>query len=347
MKVLIVQNLIMHYRVELFNQIADFCDLTVAHSGSCIKSPIKFKEKNLKCYKIKVFNWQHGLTSLAKQFDVVILMFDIKWLSTLNFVLFKKRNFQRIYLWGIGVSSQNGLNKKNTFDFLRYWIAKKSDGVIFYSDFPKLIYEKNNIHKSKLFTSHNSIEVLYDKNEYNKKFEDFLFIGSLDSRKRINDLIDAYYLYLKESKKYNKLLIIGSGKEEENLKNQVKKLKLSNDVIFLGKIIDKKLKIRYFEKAIAVISPGQAGLSVLESMAYGVPFVTYKNAITGGEIFNIEDGKNGFKVNGKNDLVKIMINMSSNKKMLEKLSKNALNHYNKNRRIEDMVNSFRKIIINI
>ena len=41
-------------------------------------------------------------------------------------------------------------------------------------------------------------------------------------------------------------------------------------------------------------------------MGYGVPFVTRTNAITGGEIFNIENNINGFLYNNENDLLKII-----------------------------------------
>jgi glycosyltransferase involved in cell wall biosynthesis len=345
-KVLIIQNIIPHYRKKLYCELSKIFHLTVLHSGEKVsESNLGFKQLIVDRYKLGPFYWQYGVKSLTKEFDVIIVMFDIKWLSTLNLILSKRRKSQRIYLWGIGVSSQSGLNQNNTFDALRFWIARKSDGIIFYSDYPKAIYEKNNIESFKLFTSHNTLQVLFDKKKYSKKFENFLFIGSLHARKKVNDLIDAYALYKSETVEYKKLQIIGSGAEEENLKHQVYRLGLSNDIIFLGKILDEQIKVKFFEKAIAVICPGQAGLSVLESMAYGVPYVTYENAVTGGEAFNIEDGINGFIVKTKEDLVKIMLKMSADKEMLQRLSENALLHYNNNRKIEDMANSFKNIIL--
>jgi glycosyltransferase involved in cell wall biosynthesis len=344
MKVLFVQNVILHYRVSLYNKISEFCDLTVAHSGKRVKGPIKFNEVILNRRKINGFVWQTGIKSLVKDFNVVILMFDLKWLSTLDIILFNKSKSQKIFLWGIGVSSQNGLNKKKTFDFIRFWIAKKSSGLIFYSDYPKRLYESSGISTTKLYTAHNTIEVNYDKKKYFKKFNYFLFIGTLDARKKVDHLIDAFALYKSANKKYKKLQIIGSGLEEANLKLKVYKRGLSEDIIFLGRITDQQTKLKYFEHAIAVISPGQAGLSVLESMAYGVPFITYKDAITGGEIFNIKNGKNGYLIRSINDLVKIMNNITNNKIQLHRLSQNAINHYVNNRTINHLANSFKQII---
>ena len=344
MRVLFVQNVIMHYRVSLYDKISEFCDLTVAHSGKPVEVAIKFNEVILNRRTINGFVWQIGIKSLAKDFNVVILMFDLKWLSTLDIILFNKTKSQKIYLWGIGVSSQNGLNKKNAFDFIRFWIAKKSNGLIFYSDYPKRFYESSGISTTKLYSAHNTLEVNYNKKKYFKQFNFFLFIGTLDARKKVDHLIDAFALYKLGNKNYKKLQIIGSGLEEENLKLQVDRLGLSKDIIFLGRITDQQTKIKYFEHAIAVISPGQAGLSVLESMAYGVPFVTYKEAITGGEIFNIKNAENGYVINSRNDLVKIMKNMTDNKIQLQSLSQNAIHYYDNNRRIDHLANSFKQII---
>jgi glycosyltransferase involved in cell wall biosynthesis len=71
-------------------------------------------------------------------------------------------------------------------------------------------------------------------------------------------------------------------------------LKIQNRVIFKGKITSNKDLIEFYRNAFVSVSFGQAGLSVLQSLGYGVPFITKKNAISGGEITNIIDKYNGF-----------------------------------------------------
>jgi glycosyltransferase involved in cell wall biosynthesis len=91
-------------------------------------------------------------------------------------------------------------------------------------------------------------------------------------------------------------------------------------------------------KAIACISPGQAGLSVLSSMAYGVPFITQKDAITGGEIFNIKNGENGILYEGAvEQLSELLLDLSTDKEKVQKLSHNAQNYYFRHATMQIMV----------
>ena len=101
MRVLIVQNVIMHYRISLYDKISEFCDLTVAHSGKPVEVAIKFNEVILNRRTINGFVWQIGIKSLSKDFNVVILMFDLKWLSTLDIILFNKTKSQKNKRMGV------------------------------------------------------------------------------------------------------------------------------------------------------------------------------------------------------------------------------------------------------
>src|SRR5690554_7564832 len=150
----------------------------------------------------------------------------------------------------------------------------------------------------------------------------FLFIGTLNKRKGLEDLIIAFSDLIKKNKINDiHLNIIGDGKEKDNLIELAKLHSIESRVNFLGQITSSKEKEVYFKKAIASISPKQAGLSVLESFSYGVPFLAYKDAISGGEHLNIKSGTNGYLLNDKEELTSTMKEILENTTLSKQLGK--------------------------
>ena len=103
-----------------------------------------------------------------------------------------------------------------------------------------------------------------------------------------------------------------------------------------GAIYDDHEKANYFARAYACISPLQAGLSVLESMGYGVPFVTVKDAITGGESFNIHNNVDGVVMNSVEELSTVVADIFNNKRKYIEYGKNAKSFYDNNRTPQHM-----------
>ena len=148
--------------------------------------------------------------------------------------------------------------------------------------------------------------------------------------------------YLNVSSNPIDLHIIGTGSEFDNICNYIVTNNLSNRIHMHGAIYDHNILEQYFRSAFACISPGQAGLSVLTSMGYGTAFITKKNAITGGEIFNIIDNFNGILYNNDEDLFNILLDIDNNKKKFIDFGKNARKYYVDNRQPEMMVDVFFK-----
>lgn len=338
LKVLIAEKELFHYRVPFFNKLASQVKhLTVCHCG--IKktgADIRFKEVLLKKSNISRFVFEYGLISLAKDHDVVITKFSLDWVSMISLSLIPGRKFKVIH-WGIGVTSDNGFDRNHSKDFLRYFFAKRCDALIFYSDYPVLKYKKHLIPEQKMFVAHNTVEV---ENDYytKKEGEYFLFVGSIHKRKKLEELLKAQYILQKRGY-VSRLKIIGKGMHRPEVEKFASELGIDSSVSFLGEIKGQELG-EHFSRAIATISPGQAGLSVLESMAYGTPFITNVDAITGGERLNIINGVNGFLYEGDAvNLADIMQELLTNKPKQRQMSIEAFAQYNR-RRIGTMVEGF-------
>jgi glycosyltransferase involved in cell wall biosynthesis len=132
---------------------------------------------------------------------------------------------------------------------------------------------------------------------FREKFIDdkfILYVGRIDWNKGLEFMIQAMQK-LKELEL--KFVIIGEDmgyqKELEELAN---KLRLKNDVLFLGKVPDEVLFSAYSACTIFVLPAFYEGLPtvVLEAMAYKKPVVATK---TGGTQYLIKDGYTGFLVN--------------------------------------------------
>lgn len=337
-KVLIVQNMILPYRVPIFNLLSKEFELTVAYSfGEIHQTELDFEVLKLSIYKISRFViHKNSLYNYCKSFDVVIGMSDISWLSIMGLSFKKNRRFKTV-LWGIGVraSYDTKYGETTIWDKVRYFLTRKADALLFYSSFPLQRYLKNGFENERLFVANNTVKV----NKIHKEIvrENILFIGTLYKQKNIYALLDSYLKASKRIKSIPQLVIIGDGDEYQNILAWIKDHDLTNKVLLKGKIFDEDLLSSYFSRALACISPGQAGLSVLKSMGYGVPFVTQKSAITGGEILNIQDGTNGVLFKDDDELEDIITDISENPHKYIQMGRNAKLYYDSCRKPSDMV----------
>lgn len=338
-KVLILYNRIWPYRIPIFNILSEKYDLTVSYSiDKSFDEKVDFEVKKLPGRQYsRFFVHTDSLHDYCKNFDVVVGYADIGWLSLMR-LLFKKNRPYKIILWGIGVRASYNSNygEKNNWDKVRYYLMRKADAVLFYSSDPIKKYLAEGFQKEKLRVANNT--VLVDNINTNLKRETLMFIGTLYKQKRIYELLDSYLEAKKENENVPNLEIIGDGDEYHNIKSWLQKNGLENNVFLRGKIFDETILRDYFSAALACISPGQAGLSVLKSMGYGVPYISKEKAITGGEIFNIEHNISGILYQNDSQLKDIILDITTNKAKYIEMGIRAKKHYEEFRKPADMAN---------
>ncbi len=346
-KVLILYNKLFHYRLPIFRLLAEKCDLTVAYSlGPDSKEYLNFKIENLSIFKFKRFVFHKtNVYKLCQDFDVVIAYGDIAWLKFSTLPFHNRRKFKVIF-WSPGVSAS--YDKK--FDTVTHWdtvrdfFYKRADALVFYTDYPLLKYKNRGFASEKLFVAPNTVEIFNDQNKTVQKKDSLLFIGTLYMEKGILTLLENYKNANLTNPDILHLNIVGGGDEYEKVKKWIDENKLNNKISLLGSIYDIKEKSTYFKRAFACISPVQAGLSVLESMGYGVPFITMNDAITGGERLNIQNGINGVLMEDTEELKDIILDISENKEKYIEMGKNALNYYMEGHKPQDMANGLYKAV---
>ena len=340
-KVLILYNKLFHYRLPIFQLLAEKCDLTVAYSlGPDSKEDLNFKIKKLPIFKFKRFVFHKtNVYQLCQGFDVVIAYGDIAWLKLSTLPFHNGRKFKVIF-WSPGVSAS--YDKK--FDTVTHWDSvrdffyRRADALVFYTNYPLLKYKNRGFAPEKLFVAPNTVEVFNDKDNTVPNKDSLLFIGTLYMEKGILTLLENYKTANLTNPTILPLNIIGGGDEFEKVKSWIIENNLVNKISLLGSIYDVEEKSNYFKCAFACISPVQAGLSVLESMGYGVPFITMNDAITGGERLNIQNGVNGVLMEDTGQLKDVIIDISKNKEKYLEMGKNALKYYMEGHKPQDMAN---------
>ena len=340
-RVLILQNTLLHYRKALYNELSKNYDITVLHSGNTsINTSDKYKEIIVKKIKLGPFFFQRGILNRSKSsdYDVIIAMFDIRWIN--NILAMFIHNSKTKFIWWGGWFTKNKLLNK-----IRIYLSKKKINI-FYTEKIKSSFVKKGVDPNNLFVANNTIKINNREKCYeHKQKRNILFIGRIYKEKQVNILIKAFYNIANQIDKNIRLLIIGAGKEIVYLKKQTKHLKIDNKVVFLGKITDNEKLTSYFKETIVTANFGQAGLSVLHSFANGVPFLTKKNAITGGEIDNIINNKNGLLcddniVSFQKKLLQLCLDIDYTRK----LGKEAYDYYTKNCTMKNMAQGFRQAI---
>lgn len=115
-----------------------------------------------------------------------------------------------------------------------------------------------------------------DVKPVSKRSYDAVFQGRLHSQKGVLELMDIWKLVVKKSPKI-KLALIGNGQLENELKNKIKKLKLSKNVILFGFQTGQK-KYDIFKDSKIVVHPAiydSGGMAAAEAMAWGLPGVSF------------------------------------------------------------------------
>lgn len=339
MKVLYVtQRDLLHYRVPIFELVnADpDIELTLAHCGK--------KNLNGNLQEVILENKKYGplgkfkdFAKLCDNYDVILCMAYFQNLAILRMLLNRKRKY-KVVLWSIGVRAStkgHSYDSASKLDGLKEFFFKKGDALLFYSDYPITKHEALGIPREKMFVANNTVQVVKTNPDTEIVRDQFLFVGSLYKTKGLDVLINAYADAYKQFSDIYSLTIVGDG-DRPYYEQMIKDLHLEDTVKMTGGIYDEEQLMQQFVRSVLCISPNQAGLTVLKSLGYGVPFVTSHNAITGGERFNVIEGETGFYCDTQEEITKVMIDSYKNPEKYRAIGNSAYDYYWENRTPEKM-----------
>lgn len=210
------------------------------------------------------------------------------------------------------------------------------------------LLENENTHSLVIYNCIQNRNESTEKNIFNKKVDEKLIaiLGRIEDYKGHQDLIYSFSKLPDSIKKKNKVLIIGTGNEEQTLKlkNFIVKLNLENHVHFKGYI---KENIENILKSIdLLVMPTRSfegfGYTVAEAMSLGTP-VLASNVGAVQEFMTKDEGRL-FQPGNLNDLTESLIDFNINNNEWIKKTKNAREKIIKKFNSKKIANEFRNHI---
>jgi len=173
-----------------------------------------------------------------------------------------------------------------------------------------------------------------------------LFVGALRPYKGVKYLIRAM-----SRVKNAKLEIIGTGEEEDKLKQLTRKLQLDSRVIFHNNVNDEELQ-DYYKRAFLFVLPSISdseafGIVQLEAMSFGLPVIN-TDLQTGVPYVSLH-GSTGFTVPPKDEfaLADAINRLLQDRELYETFSKNAIDRskeFTEDKMVDKYVQLYREIL---
>lgn len=371
-KVLLITNMISPYRIPLFNYIAkkgDFDFRVIALSEKeknrewkLAKEKIKFNYKILSGWHLMIttkkmeipIHLNIGLLKVLLQYNPdIIITSGYDSLAYWEAFLYCKFFRKKFILWnGTTLLSASGMS--GLFKILKKIIVKGADRYIAYGTKAKEYLEYLGAKPKDIFIALNtvdidffvpktlkyrmSLEFVKERKKYPKIL--LLYVGQLIKRKGIEQVLKALSILRDDDLG---IIIVGSGPEEDCLKNFCQKNKLSN-IFFIGFHQQNELP-KYYALADILILPSINevwGLVVNEALACGLFVLCSKYA---GSCYDIINKKNGiiFDPYNINEIIYILKKVKKNIVKIKKRRK-IIAQNNEKLKIENSAFMFLKTI---
>jgi len=333
-RVLLLQEVFFQYRIPILEKLTDKYEIEVAYiqAGPGTEGA-SFPTRCLPSSKRGRIKRVAGLVGICRDYDAVVFQPHLSCIDFCRLPFVRNRSF-RCISWDIGVRAS--YRKKFSLqapmsleDRIYRLVMSRCDANLFYMPQMRELWAERGLDPSSLFIAHNTVETL-DRPYSAAGRDSYLFVGSLYAEKRVDLLLDAYETAFHQAggpADFPVLNIVGAGDMESSLMDQAKSLRSSERIVFHHAVFDESVLHELFSKAVLCVSPYQAGLSVLKSFAYGTPFVTRVDAITGGEILNIENGMNGVLYSDDSELPAILLDAYHQRDKYMSMGRKAYEYY--------------------
>lgn len=216
-----------------------------------------------------------------------------------------------------------------------------------YKTMPKVVNNATNMLPLK--DKKEAYEIINKKHNIKENEKVFLFVGRINALKNIFFIVKS----LKILKELNpnlkfKMLFVGTGQDEKELKKCIISNNMENDILLCGKITDRELLAMYYARADLFLFPSlydTSSIVQIEAASQNTPTLFLEGAATTS---TIQNNKNGFiSKNSELEYAKSIIDIMKNTELYSEVSKNCYNdlYIHWDTVVENVYNNYRKTIL--
>lgn len=277
-ELVIIQTVSADYRQPVWRAMfAHIGDQLLIIAGSSYFSPSTITRHDHTVPMVRVRNWYLIKRRILLQglpigkvacAPVVIAELNPRVLTTWLVLGGRKLLRRRTVLWGHAFSTSRRR------DWLRQVMRRLADTIVVYSDTEGLELRRR-MPQQDIVVAPNALLTRRDMvaRPASPRASDFIYVGRLVTEKRPDLLVDAYLRALPDLPATTRLVIIGDGPLRDQLARQVDRSDAGERVRFCGHVADTEALRSLYTTALASVSPGYVGLSLIQSLGFGVPMI--------------------------------------------------------------------------
>jgi len=309
-KLVLLYQVVMHYRLSLYERIANDTDFDfILLHGRGLKNTklVNIKGVDELSYAKKKNDIRLPLPFTPSLFyslikinpDVVFSEGSSSLINSSIAFLYSRLFNKKFIWWSLGMLENK--KYKGFRKLVNKWekyIENNSDAIFTYSSKGKIYFSKRVKNPNKIFVGVNVLDTqkklkeIKNNERFIKNFPsefNVVFIGSINHEKKLEILIKAIELCNVKYNKSVKLHIIGDGNYLNNIKQYVNNNRVQEQVIFHGRINQGASVV--MQSCDVMVLPGLGGLAICDAMLNSLPVIT---GLADGTEYDLVDESNGF-----------------------------------------------------
>jgi glycosyl transferase family 1 len=297
--VVVVQTIVPHYRVPFFDLLREELGdaLTVVAGDADWSEDMKAETQVLDVVVGNRFLagrrllWQSGVVRRALRARTAVFVLNPRILSAWVVLVVRRVRGKRTLLWG-HAWPRGG--KGSPSDVVRHAMRRLAHGLVVYTDEEAIAVGRERTDPGSAVAAPNA---LYTRTELEDvpratHVTDVIVVGRLNAEKKPFLALEAFSAAAARLPADVRLVFVGDGPIRNRLEATIADLQLSSRVVVRGRVTSVDELRQAYARAVVSVSPGPAGLSLVQSLGFGVPALVSDREQHGPELALAREDEN-------------------------------------------------------